>query len=610
MSPFMDLAPERKSNGVVPKVEQRVPSNSRSIEASRSDKGSSACNASKPGEPRTSGGVIFEGIALTENGSMKKKRTSKFLIKQFGIIDKPADGSLRRNLELVGKDYVFTVSEPRTVSNTYVSVQSDANSEDAADQDGIGLGSEFTKPFVDSVVALADSAVGKHLNVAKATPIDYRFTNRGCVEKHRWNVAKLPIELDFRQEERGVGGGEVPVDSETKCSPRNSLRVGLHSNSGNHSSSEERSPTGSERLSFSQGGSPRSEGSVLSIPETVMSSPEHGVYSDGSVQSHSRMSPSSVVEWSSQSFETRGELGIGRLTSREDRIITGNLRRSSLTNVQPPTQCETQALDNGADGLDSRAEIHHETTSASSESSVSRRSLCCRSGEWVSEDEDSDGVSNHERRAKHRSDASYSSYSSYHGSQSRSRSTSSSSTTTTSGSSSSRGYAECYDRKPNGSSMAKFTFPSRRTSKWRDGNSEASPRIAAQPRKHRNKKGREGGTQSHSCEVDDMAISLDSITPQEATAVFHDEVARMMLEEGQDCGEAHDVEEFLQGYMSLRSPFYLSMVDNFFRAVCVDCYKRPLELPVGATPRIRNRSGSSLISKSLRRERRLAASTG
>nr|PNR32153.1 hypothetical protein PHYPA_026278 [Physcomitrium patens] len=71
----------------------------------------------------TSGGVIFEGIVPTENGvTKKKKRTSKFLIKQFGIIHKPADGSPWQNLELIGKDYVFIVSEPRTVSNSYVSV--------------------------------------------------------------------------------------------------------------------------------------------------------------------------------------------------------------------------------------------------------------------------------------------------------------------------------------------------------------------------------------------------------------------------------------------------------------------------------------------------------
>lgn len=74
------------------------------------------------------------------------------------------------------------------------------------------------------------------------------------------------------------------------------------------------------------------------------------------------------------------------------------------------------------------------------------------------------------------------------------------------------------------------------------------------------------------------AVPLDSISPQEAVAVFQDEVARMMLEEG-ECDEIADIEDFLDGYMRLRSPFYLEMVEEFFRAVCFDCYRRPLDLP-------------------------------
>lgn len=47
----------------------------------------------------------------------------------------------------------------------------------------------------------------------------------------------------------------------------------------------------------------------------------------------------------------------------------------------------------------------------------------------------------------------------------------------------------------------------------------------------------------------------------------------MMFEEGLDCCEVNDVEEFFDGYMWLWLFFYLFMVDDFFRVVCVDCYK-------------------------------------
>jgi hypothetical protein len=85
------------------------------------------------------------------------------------------------------------------------------------------------------------------------------------------------------------------------------------------------------------------------------------------------------------------------------------------------------------------------------------------------------------------------------------------------------------------------------------------------------------------CNLDRMTnnpgdVPLDSLSPQEAVAVFQDEVARMMVEDG-EYAEVQDIDEFLDGYLRLSSPFYVQMVQEFLRALCVDCYKRPLELP-------------------------------
>lgn len=55
--------------------------------------------------------------------------------------------------------------------------------------------------------------------------------------------------------------------------------------------------------------------------------------------------------------------------------------------------------------------------------------------------------------------------------------------------------------------------------------------------------------------------------------MFYDEVVCMMFEEGEECVEVNDVEEFFDGYMCLWLFFYLVMVDEFFCVVCVDCYK-------------------------------------
>lgn len=261
--------------------------------------------------------------------------------------------------------------------------------------------------------------------------------------------------------------------------------------------------------------------------------------------------------------------------------------------------------------------MYHETTSASP-GSYSRRSSCSLSEEWISEFEDSDGVSHQYRRSKHRNDhhSRSFSYSSHSRSQSGSARYSPASSTRNRGqyspntlrkfvskqffdssSGKMRHHGDYYDHRrnvdPNMANSSNFSSRRHGSQKRRDDAQAANSKVVVLLGKYGRKKGNHGaGTQSG--DADDM-VALDSMTPQQATAVFHDEVARMMLEEGEECVEANDVEEFLDGYMRLRSPFYLAMVDEFFRAVCVDCYKRPVDIPLDG------RSGSfSTSSKSLR----------
>jgi hypothetical protein len=87
----------------------------------------------------------------------------------------------------------------------------------------------------------------------------------------------------------------------------------------------------------------------------------------------------------------------------------------------------------------------------------------------------------------------------------------------------------------------------------------------------------------------------ESLNSKEAVAVFQDEVARMMMmmknkkilkEDSRSSNnnssrsnkeELTDaVQDFFTGYMRLHSPIYLKMLQDFFTAVCLDCYKRPL----------------------------------
>lgn len=58
----------------------------------------------------------------------------------------------------------------------------------------------------------------------------------------------------------------------------------------------------------------------------------------------------------------------------------------------------------------------------------------------------------------------------------------------------------------------------------------------------------------------------------DAVSAFQNEVARMMLE-GADVPELNmDVEQFIAGYMKLNSPFYIDLIEDFFKSVCMDCF--------------------------------------
>ncbi len=67
---------------------------------------------------------------------------------------------------------------------------------------------------------------------------------------------------------------------------------------------------------------------------------------------------------------------------------------------------------------------------------------------------------------------------------------------------------------------------------------------------------------------------------QQAIASFQEEVTKMLLESrGEDEDDVHDleaIEDFVNGYMQLNTPFYLEMVEEFFRAVCLNCFHKPL----------------------------------
>ncbi len=85
----------------------------------------------------------------------------------------------------------------------------------------------------------------------------------------------------------------------------------------------------------------------------------------------------------------------------------------------------------------------------------------------------------------------------------------------------------------------------------------------------------------------------ESLNSKEAVAVFQDEVMMMMVKNKKilkkDSRSSNNsssrsnkeeltdaVQDFFTGYMRLHSPIYLKMLQDFFTAVCLDCYKRPL----------------------------------
>lgn len=365
--------------GAVAKVEQLPPANSRSSEASRSDDGSSAAHPSKSGTPKTSTGVIIGGISLTDDGATKKKRGPKFLVKQFGMITKPANASPRRNFKLLGQDYVVPIPGSRAVASTNDSVSVDADLK-VDNRDG----NANAEPSNNSVITRTEPVLEQQGNVTEEPPMefvgvstDFKIDKPGVVKEQHRNVARPPIEfvtvpVDFKQEKRGVvdrppiefvtmpvdfkkGNRRVvredrPVDFVPRCSPRVGPHVRLDSMLRNHSS-EESSPSVSGRLSYSQVDSPRSQRSVLSIPETIMSSIEHEVYSEDNLKPHSRTSLSSLAEWSSHSLERRGELSIAGLSIGEGRNIAGISRRTDVTSAQSPNRSDTQALDYGPGNL-------------------------------------------------------------------------------------------------------------------------------------------------------------------------------------------------------------------------------------------------------------------
>lgn len=614
------------------KGEHQLAPNSRSSDASRSEGGSSAANAFK-----TSGVNVGATAPPADNGAIKKKRTPKFLTKQFEILTKTSSATTpRRNVKLLGQDYIIAVPGSRAQSSVIDNPIADPDPH-LEDQRPVAIAERST----DSVIPLAD----QHHNVEKP-PIEFVIA---------------PVDYKTDGQRREVARAEPPLDYITERSPRMSPRVAalstrVYASMSRSHSSLGRSPSGSGRLSLSAG-TPRSERSVLSIPETVISSAEQG-YSRASLKTESRTtSPSSLAEWSSHSLDRRGELSIAGLSLGEGRNISGISRRTDLSIMQSPARSETQALDYSPgspknfsptstshfaslspqrfsllnnfnlfpDDTDSGVEMYHETTSASPGSYSSRRSSWNLSEVWMSEFEDSDGVSHHHPRSKERGDNSRAdhspSYSALHSrSQSGSARYSPASPTRNGGEyspntlrklvskellesshSRMRHHGDYYDvahKRSVDSNIANSSNPSSRRhhGKRRDDSRQgasASSKVVVVLGKYDRRKGAHGRVN-----LDDTPVALDSLAPEEAIAVFHDEVARMMLEDGKECGEAADVEEFLDGYMRLRSPFYVAMVDEFFRAVCVDCYKRPVEVPVDGR-------SVSLSSKSLRSESQL-----
>jgi uncharacterized Zn finger protein (UPF0148 family) len=120
---------------------------------------------------------------------------------------------------------------------------------------------------------------------------------------------------------------------------------------------------------------------------------------------------------------------------------------------------------------------------------------------------------------------------------------------------------------------------------YMDGEDQAvvAAKVVVLLGKYGNRKGlrvaglRESGGKGGVNEVKLSASELDRLRSMvcpnnDAVAAFQNEVARMMLE-GVDVPDLNlDVEQFIAGYMKLNSPFYIDLIEDFFKSVCIDCF--------------------------------------
>ena len=309
--------------------EQQLAPNSRSSDASRSEGASSAAIALAAAKPVAANGGMVVTTPPTDNATIKKKR-SKFLAKQFEVLTRASTSVMtapRRNVKLLGQDYIIPVPGSKVAPSAVA--DPDLISEDQA-------GNASAEPSAGS----ATPPVGQNVSLEKppiefvTAPIDYKI-------EHRREVVRGELPLDYISERSPRMSPRVAALS-TRVLPALSAR-GYASMSRSHSSVG-RSPSGSERLSFSAG-TPRSERSVLSVPETVISSAVEHHDRHASLKTESRTSHSSLADWSVHSLDRRGELSIAGLSLGEGRNISGISRRTDLTSGQSPARSDTQALD-------------------------------------------------------------------------------------------------------------------------------------------------------------------------------------------------------------------------------------------------------------------------
>lgn len=296
------------------KVDQELHLNSNCVDANRSDHGSSSASAHKPDGLTTRGGMIHY-----ESGAIKK-RSPKFLVKKFGIISKASNATPRKNWKLLGKEYIAAASGSKTtaVTNVTASVDLDLDINDKNDL------SANLEPPIEFVNASIDYGIEQHRNKGEGPPIQFVTASIGYKTEQQVALERLPPPLDF------------VVERSPRILPCVVPNLRLDSLSRSHSSLE-RSPSGSERFSYSNDSSFRSERSVLSIPETIMSSAHNDCSRDMSLKSDARTSASSLsslIEWPGQDFgtslERRGELSIRALSLGEGRNLSGFSNRTGI----------------------------------------------------------------------------------------------------------------------------------------------------------------------------------------------------------------------------------------------------------------------------------------